>query len=77
MISSLEFYRRSTDISPEEFGRLWSEVYGPLFSGHPELKRHLPRYVQHQLAPNTDKPTRMVRPVRRLFRRLVRDRGST
>src|SRR5580658_2671388 len=51
MIIQLGFYKRRPDISAEEFRRLWSEVYGPKYRAHPELSRHLLRYVQHRLAP--------------------------
>jgi len=51
MIIQLGFYRRRPDLSVEEFRRLWSEVYGPKYRIHPDLSRHLLRYVQHRLSP--------------------------
>nr|WP_053000184.1 EthD domain-containing protein [Sphingomonas sp. Y57] len=50
MIVMMGFYHRKPGMSPEEFRRFWSEVYGPLYSEYPEIKRHIRRYVQHPLS---------------------------
>ena len=49
MIIYIGFYKRKPGLSVEEFHRLWSEEYGPLYSAIPEVKRHIRRYVQHRL----------------------------
>lgn len=56
MIIMLGFYHRKPGMTLEEFRRFWSEVYGPLYNGNPEIKRHIRRYVQHQLSEATDIP---------------------
>lgn len=59
MLITLGFYKRKPGLSHEEFCRIWSEVYGPLYD-HPEVTRYLRRYVQHRLTPQTDFPTQFV-----------------
>jgi hypothetical protein len=59
MIVILGFYRRKPEISHEEFCRIWSEEYGPLYD-HPEVTRYLRRYVQHRISPMKDWPSRAV-----------------
>jgi len=54
MIIMMGFYNRKPGMRLEEFRRFWSEVYGPLYSKHPEIKRHIRRYIQHQLSEATD-----------------------
>lgn len=56
MIILLGFYHRKPGMTLEEFRRFWSEVYGPLYNENPEIKRHIRRYVQHQLSEATDIP---------------------
>jgi hypothetical protein len=51
MIIQLGFYKRRKGISLDEFHRLWSGIYGPMYAEHHELRRHLRRYVQHRLSP--------------------------
>lgn len=50
MIIMMGFYHRKPGMTLEEFRRFWSDVYGPLYSDHPEIKRHIRRYVQHPLS---------------------------
>ncbi|KRB85523.1 hypothetical protein ASE00_01635 [Sphingomonas sp. Root710] len=56
MIIMMGFYNRKPGMTVEEFRRFWSDVYGPLYNKHPEIKRHLRRYVQHQLDAPADIP---------------------
>jgi hypothetical protein len=60
MLIKLGFYRRKPGLSLAEFHHLWSDVYGPLYGKHPELSRHLRRYVQHRVAPILDAMDQMV-----------------
>src|SRR5690606_5550966 len=60
MLVTLGFYKRKPGLSTEEFRRLWSEEYGPLYSKNEEITRYLRRYVQHRLSPQTDWPTPFV-----------------
>jgi hypothetical protein len=60
MLITLGFYKRKNGITTEEFRRIWSEEYGPLYSQSPEVTRYLRRYVQHRLSPQTDWPTPFV-----------------
>lgn len=54
MLINLGFYKRKPGLSVEEFRRIWSEEYGPLYRNHPDVTRYLRRYVQHRLSPQTD-----------------------
>jgi hypothetical protein len=49
MLICIGFYKRKPGLSVEEFHRLWSGEYGPLYSAIPEVKRYIRRYVQHRL----------------------------
>jgi EthD domain len=60
LLITLGFYKRKPGLSVEEFQRIWSTVYGPLYGKSPELTRFLRRYVQHRLTPQTDWPTTFV-----------------
>jgi len=60
MLICLGFYKRKAGLSVEEFRRMWSEEYGPLYSKNAEITRYLRRYVQHRLAPQTDWPNPFV-----------------
>ena len=60
MIIMMGFYHRKPEMTAEEVRRFWSEVYGPLYSEHPEIKRHIRRYVQHPLSAPTDIPNQSV-----------------
>lgn len=60
MLITLGFYRRKPDLSVEEFQRIWSEEYGPLYQRSEDITRYLRRYVQHRLSPQTDWPTAFV-----------------
>ncbi len=60
MLISLGFYKRKAGLSVEEFQRIWSTVYGPLYSKSPDVTRYLKRYVQHRLTPQTDWPTKFI-----------------
>lgn len=56
MIIYLGFYKRRPDLTHEQFCRHWSECHGPLLRDTPEIARHLRRYIQHHLSPNTAWP---------------------
>lgn len=60
MLITLGFYKRKAGLSTEEFRRIWSTEYGPLYNGHPDITRYLRRYVQHRLSPQTDFPTQFI-----------------
>lgn len=49
MIITLGFYKRKPGLSAEEFWRIWSTEYGPLYANNPDLTKYLRRYTQHQL----------------------------
>lgn len=51
MLLLLGFYKRQPGLTHEEFCRIWSEEYGPLYRESPEITRLLRRYVQHRLTP--------------------------
>ena len=60
MLITLGFYKKKAGLSTEEFRRIWSTEYGPLYKGHPEITPYLRRYVQHRLSPQTDFPTQFI-----------------
>jgi hypothetical protein len=60
MLINLGFYKRKPGLSVEEFRRIWSQEYGPLYSANSDITRYLRRYVQHRLSPQTDWPNPFV-----------------
>ncbi|MEO8297627.1 MAG: EthD domain-containing protein [Burkholderiales bacterium] len=60
MIITLGFYKRKPGLSTEDFWRIWSTEYGPLYANNPALHKYLRRYTQHQLKPQDDTPTQFV-----------------
>jgi hypothetical protein len=60
VLITLGFYKRKPGLSVQEFQRIWSTEYGPLYAKNKELTRYVRRYVQHRLSPQADWPTSFV-----------------
>ncbi len=54
MLIVLGFYKRNPKLTWEEFSQHWQNVHGPMISNLPIVKRHMKRYIQHHLRPQTD-----------------------
>ncbi|WP_295224610.1 EthD domain-containing protein [uncultured Brevundimonas sp.] len=52
MFVVLGFYKRKSGLTHEQFSEYWRDVHGPMIRNHPEVSRHIKRYVQHHISPN-------------------------
>ena len=70
-IKVFEFLRRNPGTTPEQFHSDWRDVYGPMLTNDPDLRRHVKRYeLNHRLRSDADRRrTRRRGPRRRVGRR--------
>jgi hypothetical protein len=56
-IKVFEFLRRNPGTTPEQFEAGWRDVYAPLLTNNPDLRRHVKRYeINHRLVSDSDRP---------------------
>lgn len=52
MFVVLGFYKRKPGMTHEAFSDYWRDMHGPMIRNHPDVARHIKRYVQHHLQPS-------------------------
>lgn len=55
-IKVFEFLHRNPGTTPEKFEADWRDVYGPMLTNNPDLRRHVKRYeINHRLRSDADR----------------------